>query len=404
MFIKHPQEIRLLIKTVREFWEEEIKPLSIKLDRVDHREAMLITKDIIYKSSRIGLPSFIVPSDFGGPGYLTYAASAVLEVIAYYDAGIASSIGGIWLGQLPIFVMGALGYYEVWKRWFPSILQDDKDGRPQIWGFAITEPSAGSDYERIEKEAEKPTQYLTRAKPYEDGYKLVGRKIFITNGPIADYLTVFAVVDGEGPDSIACFVVPTDIDGFYVEHVYDKMGQRSSPTAELVFDGVWIPKENLVCNGSLGWNVIEITLAYSRTAVGAIALGIAKRAFDEAYNYAKNRVQGGKPIIMHQTIKWKLSRMLMRIYSAEAFIYTSAKKSEEEFPPSLIDSSLVKAYSSDIAVENALEAIQIYGGYGYMKDLPTEKLLRDAKLIQIYEGTNEINLLTAIESYMDERG
>ena len=403
MLVFHPQEIRLLMKTVREFCQREIEPLSMDMDKMGHQEVIELAKNIIYKSSELGLPSFIVPEELGGPGYLTYAASAVMETIAYYDAGMASSIGGIWLGQLPIFIMGALGFKEVWEKWFPEILVDDKRGKPQIWGFAITEPTAGSDYERIEGEKSE-TQFITTARREGDGFLLNGRKIFITNGPIADYLTVFAVIEpGKGPDSIGCFVVSNKMKGFKVESIYDKMGQRSSPTGELVFDDLWVPEENMVCDGSFGWNVIEITLAYSRTAVGAIGLGIAKRAFDEAYTYAKKRVQGGKPIINHQLTKEKLSRMLMRIYSAESFIYTVAGKSEEEFPPSLIDSSLVKVYGSEAAVSNSMDAIQIFGGYGYMRDLIVEKLLRDARLIQIYEGTNEINLLSAIESYFDER-
>ncbi|MEM1968868.1 MAG: acyl-CoA dehydrogenase, partial [Acidilobaceae archaeon] len=236
---------------------------------------------------------------------------------------------------------------------------------------------------------------LTYARREGDYWVISGRKIFISNGPIADYVTVFALTDKlRGVESMACFVVPSRAEGFKVVSIIDKMGHRTSLTGELAFENIRISEEHLVCPPGLGWDFVQLTLAYSRAPVGGIALGIAKRAYFEALNYAMSRVQGGKRIAEHQIVREKLANMYIMIAAAESLVYSIVSRLESEFPPPLEDSSAAKVYASDVAVYASLEAMQIMGGYGYTRDLIVEKLVRDAKLTQIYEGTNEINKLT----------
>ncbi len=397
-FYPHDHETRLFRKTVKEWAEKYVAPVSQMLDRASEETVLEETRRIVKKSSEIRLLSLIVPEDLGGAGSLTYMGANSLEIISYYDAGIATSIGAVWLGLLPVFIAGVLDGGVSWQRWLSPFAASDEQGDPQIWAFAITEPTAGSDYERIEP-GSKP-EYVTVAKPEGDsGYRLSGRKIFISNGPIADYVTVFAVEDKERPlETMTCMVVEKG--EFKVETVYDKMGHRSSPTGELVFEDVSIPKERVLCPPGTGWEVAEITLSYSRAPVGAIGLGIAKRSLEEAIFYAKTRLQGGKPIVEHQTIKMKIAGMIERVAVAEHTIYNVTRILEEKFPPPIEDSSIAKVVGADAAVHNAIEAIQVFGGIGYMRETGVEKLLRDAKLIQIYEGTNEINRLTFTEGLL----
>ncbi len=399
-FYRHDHETRLFRKSVHEWARKWIEPNALRLDRAGEEEVLEEAKRIIKATSEIRLLSLIVPEELGGAGSLIYHGSNALEIIAYYDAGSATSIGAVWLGLLPVFIAGVFDAGQSWHRWLKPFAESDEAGNPQVWAFAITEPTAGSDYERIEP-GSKP-QYVTIARPdASGGYRLTGRKIFISNGPIADYVTVFAVTGPDNPiETMTCMIVEKG--EYRVETVYDKMGHRSSPTGELVFEDVSIPGERILCPPGLGWEVAETTLAYSRAPVGAIGLGIAKRALEEAILYAQTRVQGGRPIIEHQLIKYKIARMIQKTAAAEHTIYNTAKLLEETFPPPIEDSSIAKVTGSDLAVENALEAIQIHGGIGYMRETGIEKLLRDAKLIQIYEGTNEINLLTIAERYIEK--
>ncbi len=398
-FFQHDRDAILLRKSVREYAKRYIEPKVMELDRKDPLDSKDEMIEIIKKSSEIRLLSLIVPEHLGGMGGLVYMGSNALEVLAYYDAGTATSIGAIWLGLLPVYIAGAFDGGKSWERWLKPFAEADEKGEPQIWAFAITEPTAGSDYERVEASA-KP-EFVTIAKPTEDGgFIITGRKVFISNSPIADHITVFAVTDKEDPyNTMMCAVVTKDM-GFRIEQVYDKMGHRSSPTGEVVFDDVYVPKENVLCEPGLGWDYVKITLSMSRAPVGAIGLGIAKKAFEMAVRYATEREQGGKRLIDHQLIKYKLSRMLEKLFVAEHTIYNVSKKVDNSFPPTELEPSLAKAFGGDVAVEVALEALQIMGGYGYMKEMGVEKLVRDAKLIQIYEGTNEINRLTAIEELL----
>lgn len=398
-FYQHDSKTILFRKTLIEFCESVINPRVYKMDKMNHIDVEKEAIDIIRKACDINLLSLVVPEHLGGGGGLTYLGANALEILSYYDAGIATSIGAIWLGLLPVFIAGVFDGGVSWERWFKPFLEAEKSGDPQIWGFAITEPTSGSDYERIEEGVKPKFQTIAEKLP-DGGYRLNGHKIFISNGPIASHISVFAVTNKEDPyGSMVCMVVTKDM-GFKVKTVFDKMGHRSSPTGELIFDDIYVPPENVLCDEGLGWEYVKISLAMSRAPVGAIGLGIAKRAYDMALEYSLKRVQGGKRLFQHQLIKYMLSNMMERVLYGEYTIYGVTKKLDSSFPPSLLESSYAKVVGADIAVSNALDAIQIHGGYGYMRELGVEKLLRDAKLIQIYEGTNEINRLSAIEEYL----
>ncbi|MEM1774394.1 MAG: acyl-CoA dehydrogenase family protein [Acidilobaceae archaeon] len=382
-----------LYNIIREFASNREREL-LKLDRASHEEVALGIKRILRESSSVRLLSLPIPEDYGGSGYFTLGSTIALEALAFHDAGLATTIGAIWLGLLPLVIANMLGRGDIGERWLRSFSEADALGEPQVWAFAITEPTAGSDYERLEPGASQP-EFLTYARREGDYWVISGRKIFISNGPIADYVTVFALTDKlRGVESMACFVVPSRAEGFKVVSIIDKMGHRTSLTGELAFENIRISEEHLVCPPGLGWDFVQLTLAYSRAPVGGIALGIAKRAYFEALNYAMSRVQGGKRIAEHQIVREKLANMYIMIAAAESLIYSIVSRLESEFPPPLEDSSAAKVYASDVAVYASLEAMQIMGGYGYTRDLIVEKLVRDAKLTQIYEGTNEINKLT----------
>ncbi|MEM1939217.1 MAG: acyl-CoA dehydrogenase family protein [Acidilobaceae archaeon] len=382
-----------LYNIIREFASNREREL-LKLDRASHEEVALGIKRILRESSSVRLLSLPIPEDYGGSGYFTLGSTIALEALAFHDAGLATTIGAIWLGLLPLVIANMLGRGDIGERWLRSFSEADALGEPQVWAFAITEPTAGSDYERLEPGASQP-EFLTYARREGDYWVISGRKIFISNGPIADYVTVFALTDKlRGVESMACFVVPSRAEGFKVVSIIDKMGHRTSLTGELAFENIRISEEHLVCPPGLGWDFVQLTLAYSRAPVGGIALGIAKRAYFEALNYAMSRVQGGKRIAEHQIVREKLANMYIMIAAAESLVYSIVSRLESEFPPPLEDSSAAKVYASDVAVYASLEAMQIMGGYGYTRDLIVEKLVRDAKLTQIYEGTNEINKLT----------
>jgi alkylation response protein AidB-like acyl-CoA dehydrogenase len=398
-----PEEYKLLYDSVKRL-AEALEPELLELDRIGHEEVVGKARRLIKETSKIRLLSLPIPVEFGGSGYFTLGATVALEALAFHDAGFATSIGATWLGLLPVLIASMTGNPDVGDLWLKPFTEADARGDPQIWGFAITEPTAGSDYERLEPRAPQP-ELLTYARREGEYWVVSGRKVFISNAPIADFITVFAITDKAlGVKSMACFVVPTRTEGFRIGSVFDKMGHRSSPTGEILLENVRVPSSNLVCPPGTGWDVVQLTLAYSRAPVGGIALGIAKRAYWEATRYASTRVQGGLRIIEHQIIREKLANMYTLILAAEALVYSTSQRLEKEFPPPLEDSSAAKVFASNVAVNVALEAIQVMGGYGYMRDFIVEKLLRDAKLTQIYEGTNEINLLTISDKIVEEVG
>ncbi|MGQ9461132.1 MAG: acyl-CoA dehydrogenase family protein [Candidatus Bathyarchaeaceae archaeon] len=395
------EELKLLRDAVREFAVKELKPLAPELDSAKTGTTYKVLRGLFKKAAKINLTSLAVPEPLGGQGYLSLGAAVCMEEIAAVCGGLASMFGAHWLGQAPIV---ATADPEIMERWLKPVVEAEKRGEPQIWAFAITEPDVGSDAEYLEEWEPTLPKINVVARRRGNEYVINGTKRFISNAPIADFITVFATTDiKRGVEAWTCFVVPTNSEGFSIGVVEDKMGQRADPVSEIILEDVRVPVENRIGDEGMGWLLSQYTLAYSRGPVGAIALGIARGAYEKALKYACERIQGGKPVVRHQAIKLKLADMFMKIRAARMVVYDACARAEVEYPPSLIEPSMAKVFASDIAMEVAIEAIQIMGGDGYMKDFGVEKDLRDAKLTQIYEGTNEINRLTIADEIIKRR-
>ena len=395
------EDLSQLRDAIRRFAEKELKPVTLGLDRAKTGTTYEELRNLFKKAGELNLTSLAVPEPMGGQGYLSLGAAVCSEEIAAVCGGLASMFGAHWLGQVPIV---ATADPEIMERWLRPIAEAEERGKPQIWAFAITEPDAGSDVEYLEER--KPTLPRINVVARKEGeeYVINGTKRFISNAPIADFITVFAATDVKrGVDAWTCFVVPTKSQGFSIGVVEDKMGQRADPVSEIILEDVRVPVENRIGDEGMGWLLSQYTLAYSRGPVGAIALGIARGAYEKALKYASERIQGGKPVVKHQAIKLKLADMFMKIRAARMLIYDACARVEVEYPPSLVEPSMAKVFASDVAMEVTVEAIQIMGGDGYMKDMGVEKDLRDAKLTQIYEGTNEINRLTIADEIIERR-
>lgn len=395
------EELKLLRDAIRDFAIKELKPLAPELDRAETGTFYKVLRDLFKKAGKLDYTSLVVPEPLGGQGYLSLGAAVCLEEMAAVCGGLASMFGAHWLGQSPIVATADI---EIMERWLKPVAEAEKRGEPQIWALAITEPDVGSDAEYLEEWKPTLPRLNVVARREGDEYVINGIKRFISNAPIADFITVFATMDiKRGVEAWTCFVVPTDSEGFSIGVVEDKMGQRADPVSEIVLEDVRVPVDNRIGDEGMGWLLTQYTLAYSRGPVGAIALGIARGAYEKALKYASERIQGGKPVIRHQAIKLKLADMFMKIRAARMLIYDACARAEAEYPPPLIEPSMAKTFASDVAVEVAIEAIQIMGGDGYMKDFGVEKDLRDAKLTQIYEGTNEINRLTVADEIIKRR-
>ena len=379
----------------REFARREIAPRALVRDEdpeSPEREALLRA------AARAGILGSNLPEFLGGAGHDPVTGALITEELAAECAGCAVLFGANMLGLLPILLSGNLGAIE---RFVRPIAQSWETDRPKLAALAATEPDAGSDFIM----GHPGGRMRTRVDKKDGGYVINGRKIFISNGSLASVITVFASHDPAAPirESMSCFAVPADTKGFSVGQVFDKMGQRAAPAAELVFDDVFVPDENRLGNEGGGFALNRLIMSVTRTPIGALALGIARSAYEKALAYAESRRQGGGPIVRHQAIELMLADMAIRVEAARGLVHGAAA-SLAAGKPSLKLSSMAKTFASDAAVANALDAIQILGGYGYMREYGVEKLLRDAKLTQIYEGTNQINRFEIMEAVAAERG
>jgi len=286
---------------------------------------------------------------------------------------VAVSYAASGLGAFPILLVGT---EQQKKRYLPPIASGEK-----LCAFALTEAQAGSDVSNVK----------TRARPDGDFWILDGVKQFITNGGVADIYTVVASTAPErGARGLSTFVVEKGTEGFTFGKKEDKMGIRASVTRELIFENCRIPRENLLGKEGLGFVSAMRVFDRTRPGIGAQAVGIAQGAYDEAVRYAKTRVQFGKTIINFQAIQFMLAEMATHIEAARAFVYAVARWIDSGAKSVSRESSMVKVFASDVAMKVTVDAVQIMGGYGYMKEYPAEKMMRDAKITQIYEGTNEI--------------
>ena len=353
---------------IRSFAEEEIKPLAFLMDQNNE-----FPEEAVKKLGKLGWMGIPYPKEYGGAGLDALSYAIAVEELARVDGGAGVILSAhVSLGSWPIF---AYGTEEQKKKYLVPLAKGEKIG-----AFGLTEPNAGSDAGGTE----------TTAVLKGDHYVLNGGKIFITNAPKADTYVVFAVTTPDiGTRGISAFIVEKGWKGFYFGDHYDKMGIRSSSTAELIFDNVEVPRENLLGKEGDGFKIAMSTLDGGRIGIAAQALGIAQGAYDAAVAYSKERIQFGKPIGFQQAISFKIADMATKLRCARFLVYSAAELKEAHAPYGM-ESAMAKMYASDIALEVTNDALQIHGGAGFMKGMEVERAYRDAKITTIYEGTNEI--------------
>jgi alkylation response protein AidB-like acyl-CoA dehydrogenase len=369
LFILTPEQLTVQ-KIAREFTAKEIIPVAAEYDEQEKFPA-----PVVKKAWETGLMNLGVPEEFGGGGLDTMTCCLVAEELARGCAGIATVASANMLAFYPILISGT---EEQQKKFLPPICETGK-----LAAFCLTEPNAGSDAGAV----------ATHAKPVDGGYVLNGSKCFITNGDVADLYTVFASTDkSKGIKGLTAFVVPKS-EGVTAGKKETKMGIRASSTTVVNFDDVFVPKENVLDGEGKGFKVAMMTLDASRPMVGAMAVGVARGAYEVALKYAKERVQFGQPIASFQMIQVMLADMATKIDAARLLVWRAASMVDQKAHPYTKESAMAKCYAGDVAMEATTDAVQIMGGYGFSREYPVEKYMRDAKIMQIYEGTNQIQRL-----------
>jgi len=374
------EEQKEIKNIARQVAEEKMKPLREKYD-----EEATFPWDIVKVMAQTDLFRVLLPEEYEGFGGKVMDAVVMMEELSRVDSGIALALGGTGLGMYPILLNGSK---EQKDKYLPQIAAGEK-----LAAFALTESEAGSDAGGIK----------TIAKKEGDHYILNGTKQWITNGGEADIYTVFALTDpSKGSRGASTFIVEKGTEGFSFGKKENKMGIRASTTRELIFEDVKVPAENLIGREGMGFMIAMKTLDKSRPMVASQALGIAQGALDEAVKYSKERHQFGKPISAFQSVQNMLADMSMKLEAARALVYATAKTIDAGTRKFSKESAMCKCYASDVAMEVTTDAVQVLGGYGYMKEYPVEKMMRDAKITQIYEGTNQIQRLVIASNLLKE--
>ncbi|MFC4767450.1 acyl-CoA dehydrogenase [Effusibacillus consociatus] len=369
------QDIRDMIS---EFAQKEIAPYAAKIDEEDQ-----FPREIVQKMGKLGLLGIPVPEERGGVGadFLSYMLA--IEEISYASAalGVILAVHSS-LGTLPILKFGS---EEQKQRYLPKMAAGELLG-----AFALTEPGAGSDASRLS----------TRAVKQGDHYVLNGSKIFITNGGEADLYITFAVTDpGQGANGISAFIVEKGTQGFSVGKKEKKLGLNGSATTTLIFEDAVVPATQLLGQEGEGFKIAMSNLDGGRIGIGAQALGIARAAFDAALAYTKQREQFGKPVAEFQGVQFMLADMATRIEAAKLLVYRAATLREQGLPCAK-EASIAKLFATDTAMAVTTDAVQLHGGYGYSKEYPVERYMRDAKVTQIYEGTNQIQRIVIAKNLL----
>ena len=367
------EEQRQMQEMTHEFAEKEMRPVTAHYDETEE-----FPWPVIRKAADVGLLTYALPEEYGGAGVASVVTDAIVqEEIFWGCAGIGTSMGAIMLGALPIFLYGREDQKKHYLTW---LTQNKPDGNPKLAAFALTEPEAGSDAANLKMSARK----------VQGGYILNGTKHFITNGGIADLYTVFATHDSKlKSDGIDAFIVEGSAKGVIPGKKEKKMGIRASHTAQVIFEDVFVPEENRLGEEGDGLTVALSTLDHTRAVTAAGAVGVARAAFDAALAYSLERVQFGRPIAKQQAIQFMLSDMATEIEAARMLCWRAAWLFDHE-EPSAKESSMAKQYAADMCMRVTTDAVQVLGGVGYTRDYPVEKFMRDAKIMQIYEGTSQI--------------
>jgi acyl-CoA dehydrogenase len=362
-------EQKALRELAHDFAEKEIRPVAWEYDRDGTWPG-----DLLRKAWEVGLMNIHVPDEYGGAALSAFDGVLLQEELAWGCSGIQTSLGANGLALAPLLIAAS---DELKKEYLGMLVEDFK-----LASFCLTEPDAGSDVSGMR----------TRAVRKGDSYVLNGSKCFITNGGYADWYTVFAKTDPDaGNRGISAFVVPRD-DTVTVDKKEDKMGQRASNTATITFNETVIPARNLIGEEGKGFRIAMATLDSTRPGTAAMAVGVARAAFEFACEYAKERVQFGVPIAMHQAVQFLIADMATDIEASRLLTWQSAVLLDQRRRNTL-QSSHAKRFAADTAMKVTTDAVQVYGGYGFIKDYPVEKLMRDAKIMQIYEGTSQIQRL-----------
>ena len=360
------KEQELIRKMMRSFAENEVKPIAAEIDRTSRYPA-----ENVAKLFRLGVMGMTVPKAYGGAGADTLSSAIVTEELARVCASTSDIVAGHGLCFGPIHAHGT----EEQKRKYLPLLTHSVLG-----GFALTEPNAGSDASKSQ----------TTAVLDGDRYIMNGAKCFITNGSEAGIFVVFAMTDpSKGNRGISAFIVESGFPGFSVGKHEEKMGLHGVPTTELVFTDCIVPKENLLGKEGRGFPIAMQSLDSGRIGIAAQSLGIAEGAMEEAVAYTKSRVQFGKPISKFQNTQFVLADMATRIECARLLTYQAASMMDHGIRCSK-EAAMAKLNASDTAMWVTTQALQLFGGYGYTREYPVERMMRDAKITQIYEGTNEI--------------
>lgn len=347
---------------------EKMQPVSEKYD-----EEGIFPWDIVEVMKQSDLFAILIPEEYDGISGKVMDLAVVTEELCAVDAGIALAFGATGLGMYPILISGS---EEQKQKYLPIIASGE-----QLCAFALTEANAGSDAGGIE----------TTARKEGDHYVLNGTKQWITNGGEAGIYTVFAMTDKtKGARGASCFIVEKGTPGFSFGKKENKMGIRASATRELIFEDCVVPAENLVGREGTGFLTAMKVFDKSRPMVGAQAVGIARGALEVAVKYSKERHQFGKPISSFQGVQYMLADMATQVEAARALVYQTARMVDAGARNYSKESAMCKYFASDVAMKVTTDAVQVLGGYGYMKEYPVEKMMRDAKILQIYEGTNQI--------------
>lgn len=360
-----------LQEMVREFVEKEITPYAAEMDAENHMRDGLIDK-----ANEMGLLNVIVPEELDGPGLDSISVATIYEELGKGCAGVATSLAANSLATVPVLLAGT----DEQKKMYCDILNNGG-----LAAFALTEPGAGSDAGGVSTRAVHNKEECT--------YTLNGTKMFITNGGLAEIFLVFANTRKTGGiRGLTAFIVPKDTPGFSVGKKENKMGIRPSNTTELVLQDVVIPESYRVGREGEGFRIAMNTLDSARPFVGAVSVGIAQAALDYAVKYAKERRQFGQPIASFQMVQGMLADMAMKVETARLMVQKACWMRDQGMEFSK-EAAMAKCYAADTAMQVTTDAVQVMGGYGYTKEYPVEKMMRDAKIMQIYEGTNQIQRL-----------
>lgn len=361
------EEQKEFVKMIHDFCEKEIKPNVAQWDR----DGYFPLEEVYNKLFEMGIHLLDIPEENGGLGFDKTTSALIFEELGKYDAGIAVSIGACGLGFKPLLVAGTPEQQQL----FCELIADGG-----FAAFALTEPSAGSDAGGVR----------TTAKQEGDEWVINGSKCFITCAEYAQVFTVIAQTDkSKGVKGLTAFLVEADRPGISIGNHEDKMGIRTSNTCDVFFDNLRVPSDHIIGKVGDGFKIAMMTLDMARPVVGAVATGISQTCVDITKDYMKQRVQFGKPLAALQALQFKLADMEIATQTSRAMVYHVMELEDAGIKCSK-EAAIAKCYAGDCAMKNAIECVQILGGYGYSREYPAEKLMRDAKIYQIFEGTNEI--------------